>query len=172
MSPLPARGPACLAKAGVRDHPDVDRPEIQAALDDECDQAILFHGFADYMRDYEVFIYATADPCCGPAVREGTPDDRLCALALPLAARDPRRAGQPVAIPMWRSMPCPPCAGRSETPRHYLCCFRSPLHMPNRASAKTPPGPRIRPRRPSRPQARTDRPAQALSCRIWRVRQA
>jgi hypothetical protein len=49
----------------MRDHPDVDRPGIQAAFDDVFDQAILFHGFADYMRDYEVFIYATADPRTG-----------------------------------------------------------------------------------------------------------
>jgi hypothetical protein len=25
----------------------------------------VFHGFADYMRDYEVFVYATADPRTG-----------------------------------------------------------------------------------------------------------
>lgn len=43
----------------------VDCPEIQAAFDDVFDQAIVFHGFADYMRDYEVFIYATADPRTG-----------------------------------------------------------------------------------------------------------
>jgi hypothetical protein len=44
---------------------DVDTSEIQAAFDDVFDQAIIFHGFADYMRDYEVFIYATADPRTG-----------------------------------------------------------------------------------------------------------
>lgn len=44
---------------------DVDTSEIQAAFDDVFDQAIIFHGFADYMRDYEVFIYATADPRSG-----------------------------------------------------------------------------------------------------------
>ena len=49
----------------MRDHPDVDRSEIQAAFDDVFDQAILFHGFADFMRDYEVFVYATADPRTG-----------------------------------------------------------------------------------------------------------
>jgi hypothetical protein len=43
----------------------VDSTEIQAAFDDVFDQAIVFHGFADYMRDYEVFIYATADPRTG-----------------------------------------------------------------------------------------------------------
>lgn len=43
----------------------MDRSEIQTAFDDAFDQAILFHGFADYMRDYEVFIYATADPRTG-----------------------------------------------------------------------------------------------------------
>jgi hypothetical protein len=49
----------------MRDHPDVDSSEIQAAFDDVLDQVIVFHGFADYMRDYEVFIYATADPRTG-----------------------------------------------------------------------------------------------------------
>ncbi len=49
----------------MRDHPDVDSAGIQAAFDDVCDQALVFHGFADYMRDYEVFIHATADPRTG-----------------------------------------------------------------------------------------------------------
>ena len=49
----------------MRDHPDVDSPGIQAAFDDVFDQAIVFHGFVDYMRDYEVLIYATADPRTG-----------------------------------------------------------------------------------------------------------
>ena len=39
--------------------------EIESAFNDAFDQAVLFHGFADYMRDYEVFIYATADPRTG-----------------------------------------------------------------------------------------------------------
>jgi hypothetical protein len=51
-----------VSAAGVRDHPEVDTSEIQAAFDDVFDQTIVFHGFADYMRDYEVFVYATADP--------------------------------------------------------------------------------------------------------------
>jgi hypothetical protein len=29
------------------------------------DQAIVFHGFTDYMRDYEVIVYVTADPRTG-----------------------------------------------------------------------------------------------------------
>jgi hypothetical protein len=49
----------------MRDHPEVDTSEIQAAFDEVFDQAIVFHGFADYMRDYEVFIYAAADPRTG-----------------------------------------------------------------------------------------------------------
>lgn len=49
----------------MRDHPDVESSEIQAAFDDVFDQAVVFHGFADYMRDYEVFIYAAADPRTG-----------------------------------------------------------------------------------------------------------
>jgi hypothetical protein len=43
----------------------MDTREIQAAFDDVFDQAVLFHGFADYLRDYDVFIYATADPRTG-----------------------------------------------------------------------------------------------------------
>ncbi|MFI5938410.1 hypothetical protein [Actinoplanes sp. NPDC051494] len=39
--------------------------EIQTAFDDVFDQALVFHGFADYMRDYDVYIYATADPRTG-----------------------------------------------------------------------------------------------------------
>ncbi len=45
----------------------VDISEIQAAFDDVFDQAIVFHGFADYMRDYDVVVYATADPRTGAA---------------------------------------------------------------------------------------------------------
>jgi hypothetical protein len=39
----------------------MDRSEIQAALDEVFDQAIVFHGFADYLRDYDVFVEANAD---------------------------------------------------------------------------------------------------------------
>jgi hypothetical protein len=46
---------------------EVDISEIQAAFDDVFDQALVFHGFADYMRDYDVFVYATADPRTGAA---------------------------------------------------------------------------------------------------------
>jgi hypothetical protein len=49
----------------VRDYLWTDLSQIQAALDDVFDQAFIFHGFADYMRDYDVFIYATADPRTG-----------------------------------------------------------------------------------------------------------
>jgi hypothetical protein len=49
----------------VRDHSEVDSSEIQAAFDDVFDQAIIFHGFADYMRDYDVYIHAAADPGTG-----------------------------------------------------------------------------------------------------------
>jgi hypothetical protein len=45
----------------------MDAAEIQAAFDEVFDQAIVFHGFADYMRDYDVFMYATADPRTGIA---------------------------------------------------------------------------------------------------------
>jgi len=47
------------------DHRDMDIPQIQAAFYDVFDQAVLFHGFTDYMRDYDVFVYAAADPRAG-----------------------------------------------------------------------------------------------------------
>lgn len=46
----------------MRDHVGVEISEIRAAFDDVFDQAIVFHGFADYMRDYDVFVYVTAGP--------------------------------------------------------------------------------------------------------------
>ena len=49
----------------MRDDLGVDGSQIQAAFDEVFDQAIVFHGFADYMRDYDVFVYATADPRTG-----------------------------------------------------------------------------------------------------------
>lgn len=39
--------------------------EVAAAFDEVFDQAVVFHGFADYMRDYDVIVYATADPRTG-----------------------------------------------------------------------------------------------------------
>lgn len=35
---------------------------MKDAFEAVFDQAIVFHGFTDYMRDYEIIIYATADP--------------------------------------------------------------------------------------------------------------
>lgn len=45
----------------------VDERELREALDEVFDQAVVFHGLADYMRDYDVYIYATADPRTGIA---------------------------------------------------------------------------------------------------------
>ncbi len=44
---------------------------MERAFEDAFDQAILFHGYADYMRDYDVYVYATADP------RSGIPNEHL-----------------------------------------------------------------------------------------------
>lgn len=43
----------------------MNRQEIASAFEDVFDQAIVFHGFAEHMRDYDVFVYATADPRTG-----------------------------------------------------------------------------------------------------------
>jgi hypothetical protein len=43
----------------------MDDAALQSQLDDVFDQALVYHGFTDYMRDYEIIIYATADPSTG-----------------------------------------------------------------------------------------------------------
>jgi hypothetical protein len=43
----------------------VDLLEIQAAFEDVFDQALVFHCFTDYMRDYEMVLQLSADPRTG-----------------------------------------------------------------------------------------------------------
>jgi hypothetical protein len=45
----------------------VDAARIKQALVEVFDQAVVFHGFTAYMRDYEVVMWATADPRTGIA---------------------------------------------------------------------------------------------------------
>jgi hypothetical protein len=35
---------------------------MQDAFEAVFDQALVFHGYADYLRDYDLYVYATADP--------------------------------------------------------------------------------------------------------------
>ena len=39
----------------------MNRTEIKRAFEEIFDQAFVFHGFADYMRDYFPFICSTED---------------------------------------------------------------------------------------------------------------
>jgi hypothetical protein len=43
----------------------VDESQLREAFSDVLDQAVVFHGFSDYLRDYDVYVYATADPRTG-----------------------------------------------------------------------------------------------------------
>lgn len=43
----------------------MDSAAIQRAFDDVFDQALVFHGYTDYMRDYELLTYSVADPRTG-----------------------------------------------------------------------------------------------------------
>lgn len=45
----------------------MDVAELQQALDEALDRAVVYHGFTGYMRDYEVIMYMTADPRTGIA---------------------------------------------------------------------------------------------------------
>jgi hypothetical protein len=43
----------------------MDAAEIQRALDEVFDQALLYHAYTEYMRDYELIIYVGAAPSTG-----------------------------------------------------------------------------------------------------------
>lgn len=43
----------------------MDAQRIVDAFDDVFDHALVFHGFTDYMRDYDVFVYVNTDPRTG-----------------------------------------------------------------------------------------------------------
>jgi hypothetical protein len=49
----------------------MDVAALERALDEAFDHAVVYHGFTDYMRDYEVIVHMTADPRTGiaPAYR-------------------------------------------------------------------------------------------------------
>ncbi|MGI5250082.1 HalD/BesD family halogenase [Actinacidiphila glaucinigra] len=43
----------------------MDVAELERLLDEAFDHAVVHHGYTDYMRDYEVIVYMTADPRTG-----------------------------------------------------------------------------------------------------------
>jgi len=43
----------------------MDTAQLRQALDDVFDQAVVYHAYTDYMRDYEVIVYATSDSRTG-----------------------------------------------------------------------------------------------------------
>lgn len=43
----------------------MDTAVLEQMLDGTFDQAVVHHGYTNYMRDYEVIVYATADPRTG-----------------------------------------------------------------------------------------------------------
>jgi hypothetical protein len=46
---------------------DVDEQQLRDAFDEVFDQAIVFNGFADYMRDCDIYVCATGDSRTGIA---------------------------------------------------------------------------------------------------------
>jgi hypothetical protein len=45
----------------------MDVAALERSLDEAFDHAVVYHGFTDYMRDYEVIVYMAADPRTGIA---------------------------------------------------------------------------------------------------------
>ncbi|WP_435796265.1 YxiG-like protein [Micromonospora chersina] len=46
--------------------------QLSRDLDDVFDQAVLYHAFTDYMRDYEAIVYVPA----APSTRVGDPEKK------------------------------------------------------------------------------------------------
>nr|WP_158558497.1 MULTISPECIES: hypothetical protein [unclassified Streptomyces] len=45
----------------------MDTAALEEMLNETFDRAVVHHGYTNYMRDYEVIIYATAAPSTGIA---------------------------------------------------------------------------------------------------------
>jgi hypothetical protein len=43
----------------------MDASELRHHLDEVLDQGLIHHGFTNYLRDYEMIVYCTADPNTG-----------------------------------------------------------------------------------------------------------
>lgn len=43
----------------------MDAAVLERLLEESFDHALVHHGYTDYMRDYELVIYMTSDPCTG-----------------------------------------------------------------------------------------------------------
>ncbi|MBE3014888.1 hypothetical protein IL992_37810 [Microbispora sp. NEAU-D428] len=43
----------------------MDVPTLKQALDNVFDQALVYHAYTDYMRDYEMIVYLASDPVTG-----------------------------------------------------------------------------------------------------------
>jgi hypothetical protein len=50
---------------GLCDNASVNKQELSAAFEEVFDNAIVFHGFAQHLRDYDVFVEVTSDPSTG-----------------------------------------------------------------------------------------------------------
>ncbi|HZM80037.1 MAG TPA: hypothetical protein VFC19_30250 [Candidatus Limnocylindrales bacterium] len=59
----------------------MDVAALEQALDEMFDQALVYHGYTDCMRDYEVIVYVTADPNTGIAPGHRRYLFRYCVLA-------------------------------------------------------------------------------------------
>jgi hypothetical protein len=56
-----------MTEDGVGGLVSMQAAHIQVLLDEVFDQALVHHGFVDYMRDYELIVYCTADSKTGVA---------------------------------------------------------------------------------------------------------
>jgi hypothetical protein len=100
----------------------MDAAQMAQALDDVFDQAVVYHGFADFMRDYDLFIYTTADPQTGVRPQYLRYRFKYCvrasaSTALPVEiGRAPSTNGSPTTTPVATStVTCGACAGKTCT---------------------------------------------------------
>src|ERR671919_25364 len=112
----------------------MDRTQIEESFNDVFDEALIFHGFTDYMRDYELILFVVAPPSTGIASEH--PADAPCPRArrshgVPEAAMGrchrcrPRQGGRPPKVSASPLNSRDPASGRG-------ACVRSPAATPER----------------------------------------
>jgi hypothetical protein len=72
-----------------RDHGSVEPAEIRAAFEAAFDHALLYHGFADHLRDYDLFVRIAGDRRLGESTRHVRYRFRHCVRATATTALTP-----------------------------------------------------------------------------------
>jgi hypothetical protein len=74
----------------MRDHGGVDEAGIREVFGEVFDQAVTFHGFANHMRDYDIYVQMVGDPRTGAPGEHRRLRSKHCVRAVVTSAITPR----------------------------------------------------------------------------------